>query len=407
MSKEDNTPSMLNLSDEDLDKINWDDFVEEPVDGDEDIDEDIEDDDTSEDDDTEEEDDDEVEDTDEDKEDEENDETLDEEVDNLEDEEGSKDVNDESNDEKGDTTTDSEESDSTDPAEQESGEEAEEKEINYQDEYTKLLKPFKANGRQMNVNSVEDARTLMQMGANYNKKMAGLKPALKVVKMLENQGLMDEDKLNTLINISKGDKEAVKRLIKDHKLDLVELDEEIDPTFKANTYNVDDRDVELDSTLIDIEDSDSYLTTLDIIGTKWDKSSQEVIYNDSTIIPILNEQVENGMFEHITGVMESERALNRLKGLSDLDAYKVVGDALFKAGEFEQYKPGVGKPDEDTIITPAKRKVAKKATDPKLKDKKRAASSTKSSGKPKKASDFNPLSLSDEDFDKFDVDKYV
>ena len=60
------------------------------------------------------------------------------------------------------------------------------KELDYKAEYEKLLKPFKANGRDIQVGSVDDAIALMQMGANYNKKMAALKPNMKLLKMLEN-----------------------------------------------------------------------------------------------------------------------------------------------------------------------------------------------------------------------------
>ena len=38
----------------------------------------------------------------------------------------------------------------------------------------KLFAPFKANGKDIKVDSVEEAIALMQMGANYSKKMAGL-----------------------------------------------------------------------------------------------------------------------------------------------------------------------------------------------------------------------------------------
>ena len=73
--------------------------------------------------------------------------------------------------------------------------------IDYEVEYKRLLAPFKANGREISVKSVDDAVTLMQMGANYNKKMAALKPSLKLMKLLENNGLLSEEKISYLIEI--------------------------------------------------------------------------------------------------------------------------------------------------------------------------------------------------------------
>ena len=51
--------------------------------------------------------------------------------------------------------------------------EADESPINYKQEYENLLATFKANGKDMKVDSVEDARRLMQMGANYKQKDVG------------------------------------------------------------------------------------------------------------------------------------------------------------------------------------------------------------------------------------------
>ena len=61
------------------------------------------------------------------------------------------------------------------PSENESNEE--EKADNSQsaeEQLAKLFAPFKANGRELKIESVEEAVALMQMGANYSKKMAGL-----------------------------------------------------------------------------------------------------------------------------------------------------------------------------------------------------------------------------------------
>src|SRR5690606_29540484 len=73
------------------------------------------------------------------------------------------------------------------------------KSVDYEAEYKRLLTPFKANGREIQVKSVDDAIQLMQMGANYNKKMAALKPNLKLMKMLQNNNLLTEDKLSFFI----------------------------------------------------------------------------------------------------------------------------------------------------------------------------------------------------------------
>ena len=273
--------------------------------------------------------------------------------------------------------------------------------INFEDEYKRLLAPFKANGRQMQVNSVDDALTLMQMGANYNKKMAGLKPNLKLMKMLENNKLLDEEKLAYLIDLDKKDPAAMAKFIKESGVDLQEFDEEAKIEYKPNAYTVNDKEVELDSVLLDIKDTPQFQETIDIISNKWDDSSKEVLLETPTLIRAINEQVASGIYEQITGVIESERMLGRLTEVSDLEAYKIVGDAIQSQGGFATQQ--VDNTQEQLEVTPT----ITKAEDPKLKSRKKAASATKSAPSKSKKLDFNPLALSDEEFEKIASSQFI
>ena len=273
-------------------------------------------------------------------------------------------------------------------------------EVDYQAELSKVLAPFKANGKMMQVENIEDARTLMQMGANYNKKMAGLKPNLKLVKMLENNNLLDENKLSYLIDLSKKNPEAIKTLLKDSKLDGVEVDPDMKVNYQPKTYTVNDKEVELDGILDEIRDTESYSTTIDIISNKWDESSQKALFNNPADIAAINEHVGSGIYEQVASVMAREKMLGRLKGMTDLEAYKTVGDALNAAGKFNT-------DTQQNSQTQGNMSKTTKVVDPKLKDKKRAASSTKSSVKTKGKAEFNPLALSDTEFDKIGDAKFL
>ena len=265
-------------------------------------------------------------------------------------------------------------------------------ELDYKKAYEEIFKPFKANGKEMSVESIEDVRQLMQMGANYNKKMAGLKPNLKLIKMLENNGLLDEEKLNYLIDINKHNPDAIKKLIKESGLDPLDVDINAEVAYKANTYNVNDKELELDSVLSEIKETDSFNSTLDIIGNKWDDSSKKVLLENPGLIKVINSHVGSGVYKNITNEVERLKMLGKLDGLSDIDAYKAVGDML--------YAPRANAP-----INTSTSKVTNK-TDPQLKDRKMAASTTK--GTPKvDAPAFNPLSLSDAEFEKIASSKYI
>lgn len=273
---------------------------------------------------------------------------------------------------------------------------ASKEEVDYKAEYQKILAPFSANGKQMQVQSAEEAITLMQMGANYNKKMAALKPNLKLLKLLENNGLLSEEKLSFLIDLDKKNPDAITKLVKDSGLDPLEMDVS-KSDYKPNTYTVHDREVELDSVLIDIQDTPTYSKTISVVGTKWDGESKKIIVENPQLIKVINDHMANGVFDLISNEVDRQRALNRLNGVSDIEAYRLVGDemhnrgALRPASQPAQKVPG-------TVREPVPTKPAAQNQD--TRSKKLAASAPKAAAPVKNDPDFNPLALSDEDFAK-------
>lgn len=270
--------------------------------------------------------------------------------------------------------------------------------FDYKSEYEKLLKPFKANGREIAVKSVDDAVTLMQMGANYNKKMAALKPNLKLLKLLENNNLLDAEKLSYLIDLEKKDPKAISKLVKDSGIDPLDLSSDEENAYKPTVKTVDDRELELDSVLDEIQGTETYNRTLSIVSQEWDGKSKQVIADTPQILKVINSHVQSGIYDLISKEVESERTFGRLNGLSDIEAYRQVGDRLNEAGAFNHL---VQQPRQQTpaapVIVPSKPKMG---NDDKLREKKRAASAPQAASPSKAKPEYNPLSLSDDDFAK-------
>ena len=277
---------------------------------------------------------------------------------------------------------------------------AEPAETDYKAEVAKILTPFRANGKEIKVESVDDAITLMKMGANYNKKMAALKPNLRLLKMLENNGLLDESKLSYLIDLDKKNPEAIGKLVKDSGIDPLSIDTTDESSYTPQTYTVDDKQLALDTALEEIRETPSYQTTLNVIGNKWDVASRQIIVANPAIISVLNEQVASGIYDQITAVVERERMLGRLQGLSDIEAYRAVGDTLHANGAFAP------KSAAPAVITPPAAP-AKKPEAADLTNRRRAASAVSAKPRTNNApTDFNPLAMSDEEFDKIASSKY-
>lgn len=269
---------------------------------------------------------------------------------------------------------------------------------NYEAEYKRLMSGFKANGKEITPRSVEDAIALMQMGANYNKKMSSLKPHLSVIKLLEQNGLLDMEKINNLIDLSKKDKAAITKLVKDAGIDPMDIDTSKEVAYKPTDRRVDPKELELDSVLEEIQGTESYQKTARIVSQEWDNASKQAIADQPAILRVLNSHVQAGIYDVITAEVERERLFGRLSGMSDLEAYRQVGDALHARGGFDhltrQMKP---EPTKQVVVAPN----PKPAKEDPAKDRRRAAAPTKAitTTAPAKAQD-DFLALSDEEFAK-------
>ena len=85
----------------------------------------------------------------------------------------------------------------------------------------------------------------------------------------------------------------------------------------------------------------------------------------------------------------------RLEGMSDLEAYRAVGDAINAKGGFDHLFQ-----KEQPTPKAVERPAAKKPNEQQLKGKKRAASSTRQAPQSTTEPEYNPLALSDEEFER-------
>jgi len=297
-----------------------------------------------------------------------------------------------------DATDDNDDDDDKKQKKEDSKKKSDKTDLNYKAEYEKITAPFTANGVQMQIKNADDAIRLMQMGANYHKKMAGLKPSLKILKLLEKNKLLDPNDLNYLIDLKNKNPEAITKLLKDSDLDPLDIDIKSKSTYAPTQHTVSDAEVDLDSVLLDLKDSPTYEKTLTTITQDWDESSRNAIANEPNIIAVINGHMESGIFDKVTSAVTYERSMGRLGTMSDLEAYKITGDKLNAAGKLSSPDPA----DKSQKKTQSKK--TDTATEEKRKARKKAASSTKKTGTVT-APKYDPLSMSDDDFEKIDLSK--
>ena len=263
--------------------------------------------------------------------------------------------------------------------------------FNYEDAYNQVTAPFKANGATMQVKSPEDIVRLMQMGAGAQKQMAKLKPNLKLIKMLENNNLLDERRLNNLIDLSKNDSKAIAKLVKDSGVDPDDIDIENASTYQPNNYTVTDSEYELDQVLDSIKHTDTFDKTIDLLTSEWDDKSKTFVSENPNVIKVINDHMLNGVYDKVNAVMQQDKALGKLSGVSDVDAYKQIIDMLAKNGELVDGNQQVPVQSNITDIGDAgsvKRKQNRKAAAP--------TKQTNTSNNSKQ--DVSYLTLSDDEF---------
>ena len=228
-------------------------------------------------------------------------------------------------------------------------------EVDYKSIYEQVFKPFKANGKEITPKSVEDVISLMQMGANYTKKMQLMAPMKKVVQSLDNAKI-DEQELNFLIDVSKGDKEAIKQLLIKHKIDPFEIDLDGDNTYSPKNNIASDEDVEFNDTLMDIHDSLPKIQ--EILNKTWDDNSKKAILKDPRLMRALHEEVQMGRFDEVQKRLEAEKTFGRYKGISDVDAYIDLVSKMEQERMKTKTQPETPTKTESTKRIPDKSKAA-------------------------------------------------
>lgn len=212
-----------------------------------------------------------------------------------------------------------------------------------------IFKPFKANGKEITPKTAEDVISLMQMGANYTKKMQLMAPLKKAVESLNKASIGEED-LNFLIDVHKGDKEAIKKLLKKHEVDPLDLDMESTNYVPKNNI-ASDEDVEFTDVIQDIQSSLPKIQ--EILSKQWDNKSKDLLLKDPTLMKALHEEIEMGRFDEVQNRLETERTFGRYKGKSDIEAYiDVVTKMVAEQAKSTETKPNKATQDNKGSTKP-------------------------------------------------------
>jgi hypothetical protein len=213
--------------------------------------------------------------------------------------------------------------------------------------------------------------------------------------MLEKEGLLDAAKLNNLIDLSKKNPKAIAKLIKDSGIDPLDIDTDEEVDYKPTDYGVSDKEFKINQALDGIKDSPSFDKTLNVLSKEWDNESKKLISENPEIIGIINDHVYNGVYDKVQSIIDSERAVGRLANVPDVVAYRQVAEYLQHQGSIVNEGHGNQQPQASVPQTKAN-----EVDTAKLKQKRKAAGSTKKTTSKKTSSTPDYLKMTDDEFMK-------
>lgn len=261
----------------------------------------------------------------------------------------------------------------------------------YKSFHDEILKPFKANGKMIHVDSAEEAIKLMQMGANYTRKMQALQPARKILAMLENNGLMDESKISYLIDLDKKNPQAIQKLVKDSGVDPLEIDVENDTNYTPGNHSVSDQEIVFQSVLDDIASTSDGKETIRVISNTWDQASKDILWTNPEVMSLIHQQREAGIYDRVSTEVERQRMLGTIpQGVPFLEAYKQVGNAMTQSGQFDDLNNNQN-PEANKRVIATKAARPNKSVSNGSNKKVKALSPTRSNTKSKAVVDFSNL----------------
>ena len=278
--------------------------------------------------------------------------------------------------------------------------------VDYEGLYKQVMAPFKANGKTIQLQDVSEAIQLMQQGANFTRKMQDIAPHRKLLMMLDNNGLLNSDKLSFLIDLDKKNPEAIKKLIKDSGVDPMDFDPRVEPAYQAGNHQVTDEQVAFDTALKEVASSSDGQNTLRVINSEWDQASKDVLWKNPQVLTVIHSQRENGIYDRISTEVNRLRTIGSIPAnVAFIEAYRAVGDNMAKVGAFndlapqqmQQGAPGHTATDPTAARVPVATRVATPPAPVANSTAALAASPSRSTPQRKEAI-VNPLSMADDDF---------
>ena len=227
-----------------------------------------------------------------------------------------------------DSDTNPEELDGVTDGETEQTDEVDDIDIPQTTEIQKLK--FKANGKEYELTEAEMREMFPKIfgqAMDYTRKTQAMKPWRKTIDAIE-QAKLSHDQINLMIDVFKGDKNAIAEVIKRTGVDALDLDTE-NSRYEPKDYGRDDATLAIKDVVDEISADKEYEITHKILSKEWDERSFKEFTKDPEMIKLLHMDVKSGTYDKVQPIAEKLKVFDGGRQ-TDLDYYKLAANEYFK-----------------------------------------------------------------------------
>ena len=189
---------------------------------------------------------------------------------------------------------------------------------------------FKANGKEYTFTPEEmmsQFPKIFGQAMDYTKKTQALKPWRKTIDAIESANL-SHDQINLMIDVFKGDKNAIAEVMRRTGVDALDLDTE-NNVYTPKDYGRDDTALAIKDIVDEISSDKEFNITQQILNKEWDDRSFSELTRDPELIKLLHIDVKSGTYDKVQPIAEKLKVFDRGRK-SDLEYYKQAAGEYFR-----------------------------------------------------------------------------
>lgn len=206
--------------------------------------------------------------------------------------------------------------------------------------YEKLTGKIKAAGKEVQFKNSDEIILAIQQGVDYTRKTQDLAKDRKIVSTLKKHNI-SESQLSYAIDLLNKDPNAIKKLIKESEIDMMELaSEDLDnPSiqYQGSNHIISDEELNFNSAVETLKKHTRGAELSGVIAQEWDEASKDFLWNNPNVINVLLNHVDSGVYDQIISEMDRRSILGISGNEPYMKRYQDIGNELF--GSTDQPAP--------------------------------------------------------------------